>query len=136
MTDLLPDSTSRDMGDDGCVLVLGCDESEHRAFETKLFTAPNGATDNQEDYPIRVVLSSFRWQNNSFGVPDGQSDCALCRGDTCSQCKGVQYLPAFKADSTGYDDPAGAYTRVHRDKQIVAAMQRWVKFNQTAKMYA
>lgn len=39
-------STSRDMGDQGCVLVEGCDVSKHRSFEVKLFESPNGVQDN------------------------------------------------------------------------------------------
>ena len=47
------------MGNDGCVLIKGCAVDEHRAFEVKLFTSPNGAQDNDNDFPIRVVMSSF-----------------------------------------------------------------------------
>lgn len=54
-----PGSSSRDMGDQGCVLVKGCDVPTHRGFEVKLFTNPNGAQDNDNDYPIRVVMSSY-----------------------------------------------------------------------------
>ena len=35
-------STSRDMGDTGCVLVEGCTVDNHRNFEVKLFSNPNG----------------------------------------------------------------------------------------------
>eukprot|EP00935_MAST-01C_sp_MAST-1C-sp1_P001583 g1583.t1 len=122
-----PGSSSRDMGDDGCVLIKGCAEAEHRQYEVKLFTSPNGATNNDDDYPIRVVLSSYFWQNGSTGVPDGLSDCSLCvptHAGECDGCQTVAQTPAFDAASTGYDK--GVYTRVHRDAAIVAAMRKWI----------
>ena len=125
-----PGSSSRDMGDDGCVLIKGCAEDEHRAFEVKLFEAPNGATDNHNDYPIRVLLSSFYWPASSAsandgiqGIPDGWSDCARCTVE-CDSCQSVAYTKAFDATSQGYDKTG--YTRVHRDAAIVGAMQKWM----------
>ena len=57
-----PGSSSRDMGDQGCVLIKDCGSfDEHRQFEIKLFSNPNGAIDSDNDYPIRMVLSSFWW---------------------------------------------------------------------------
>mmetsp|Transcript_109946 Transcript_109946/g.319976 ORF Transcript_109946/g.319976 Transcript_109946/m.319976 type:complete len:354 (-) Transcript_109946:708-1769(-) len=48
-------STSRDMGDQGCVLIENCEADEHREFEVKLFEEPNGIqTSNDVDYPIRL----------------------------------------------------------------------------------
>jgi hypothetical protein len=35
-------------------------------------------TNNDVDYPIRLVLSSYWWQGDSEGIPDGKSDCDLC----------------------------------------------------------
>jgi alpha-amylase len=116
-------STSRDMGDQGCVLIEGCAVSVHRAFEVKLFESPNGVQDNDSDFPIRLVLSSFYWYNGSLGIPDGLSDCSKCT-ITCQGCLGVPYMPAFSATSTGYDSPG--YTRVHRDAAIIKAMQSWM----------
>ena len=52
-------STSRDMGNFGCVLIKGCAVADHRGFEVTLFSAPYGSSDNDNDYPIRMVLSSF-----------------------------------------------------------------------------
>jgi alpha-amylase len=118
-----PGSTSRDMGDQGCVLIKDCDANTHRSFEEKLFLNPNGATDNDSDFPIRLILSSYYWFNNSFGVPDGLSDCALCT-TTCNGCQSVPKMEAFSSSSTGYDKPG--YTRVHRDQSIIAAMRKWV----------
>lgn len=87
-------STSRDMGDCGCVLVINCDANRHKSFETKLFSDPYGAHDNNNDYPIRLVLSSYYWQGNSFGVPDGQSDCATACTMDCTSCKTTSYSAA------------------------------------------
>jgi alpha-amylase len=120
-----PGSSSRDMGNDGCVLIKGCQESEHRAFEEKLFTSPNGATDNDNDFPIRVVLSSYYWYGNGVqGLPDGQSDCSTCKVN-CAGCQTFPKMQAYNNSSVGYDKTG--FTRVHRDKQIIAAMQSWIK---------
>ena len=46
----------------GCVLVNGCPSIEtHRNFEKKLFLDPYGVKDNANEYPIRLILSSFYW---------------------------------------------------------------------------
>ncbi|CAE7281098.1 Amy2 [Symbiodinium pilosum] len=121
-----PGSSSRDMGDAGCVLIKGCDESTHRGHEVSLFTSPPGAQDNAKDYPIRVILSSYYWgEGDNQGIPDGKSDCSLCKVN-CDGCKGMPFQQAFDAKSTGYDKGKGMYTRVHRDKEIVNAMRAWV----------
>lgn len=121
-------STSRDMGDQGCVLVEGCEEDTHRGFETKLFDSPNGADDNDNDYPIRLVLSSFYWQGDSAGAPDGQSDCKKCTIN-CEGCRTTEFWPAYDASSCGYDK---TYTRPHRDIDIVNAMRQWMHLNTTS----
>jgi alpha-amylase len=119
-----PGSSSRDMGDQGCVLVKGCSVDKHRAYEVKLFEAPNGASDNDHDYPIRVVLSSFYWSGNGVqGIPDGKSNCALCTVN-CAGCESVPYIKAHDDTSQGYDTTG--YTRVHRDGAIIAAMRKWM----------
>ena len=121
-----PGSSSRDMGNDGCVLIKGCDVDEHRAFEVKLFQNPNGAVDNQKDFPIRVVLSSFYWGGSDKqlqGIPDGKSDCSLCRIN-CQGCQTVKKVIAHDASSVGYDSTG--YTRVHRDAKIISAMRAWM----------
>ena len=89
----------------------------------KLFQNPNGAHDNDNDYPIRLVLSSYYWQANSAGVPDGLSDCSKCVSQ-CSSCRTTTYWPAYDANSCGYDS---SYTRPHRDLTIVNAMRSWMK---------
>lgn len=93
--------------------------------KVKLFESPRGATNNNDDYPIRLILSSYYWEDNSIGVPDGLSDCSKCT-TTCDSCKSVQYKPAYVATSCGYDSGSGVYTRVHRDMSIVNAMRKWM----------
>lgn len=115
-------STSRDMGDQGCVLIEGCTASNHRNFEVKLFQNPNGAQNNDNDYPVRMVLSSYYWQGQASGVPDGLSDCSKCTIN-CASCRSTTTWPAYKSDSCGYDS---TYTRPHRDLSIVNAMRGWM----------
>lgn len=120
-------STSRDMGDQGTVLVVAKNVPLHRSFEVKLFTNPNGASDNDNDYPIRALLSSYYFpQNEARGIPDGKSDCSLCT-TTCNGCETVPYQKAFDPNSCGYDNPQfNQYTRTHRDKSIIMAMRQWM----------
>jgi len=120
-------STSRDMGDQGSVLVIAKNVAAHRSFEQKLFTSPNGASDNDNEYPIRAVLSSYYFPaNEARGIPDGKSDCSLCKV-TCDGCETVTYVKAHDPNSCGYDQPQlNQYTRVHRDKSIIMAMRTWM----------
>ena len=119
-----PGSSSRDMGDDGCVLIKDCDDiTQHRDFEVKLFESPNGAKDNDNEYPIRLILSSFWWVDEVQGIPDGKSDCKLCTLN-CDGCQGMTYAPAYDEKSKGYDQVD--YTRPHRDADIIEAMQKWM----------
>lgn len=121
-----PGSSSRDMGNTGCVLIKGCDEAEHRAFEVELFTNPPGSTNNNDDYPIRTVLSSFYWGTGGVqGMPDGLSDCSLCKIN-CDTCKTMPYEKARDSTSTGYDKGDGKYTRAHRDSAVVNAIRAWM----------
>ena len=91
--------------------------------KVKLFENPNGiVNDNDVDYPIRLILSSFWWQNSTKGIPDGLSDCSLCTTN-CDACVSTEKWGAFDDSSTGYDDE---YTRPHRDADVVAAMQSWM----------
>lgn len=121
-----PGSSSRDMGNAGCVLIKGCAEDKHRSFEVELFTNPPGSSDNQNDYPIRTVLSSFYWGKDGVqGMPDGKSDCSLCTIN-CDGCKSMPFEKAFSPYSKGYDVGLGMYTRVHRDQAIVNAMRSWI----------
>ncbi len=111
-----PGSTSRDMGSDGTILVVDRDISLHRSFEVQLFQNPlydpdeflcytiimyailafmpypmrSGVQDNDNDYPIRMVLSSYYFDLSlqTYGVPDGKSNCDECTGPFCNQCEG------------------------------------------------
>lgn len=121
-------STSRDMGSEGCVLVEGCDKSTHRSFEVKLFQNPNGVQDNDNNYPIRLVLSSYYWQGSSGGAPDGLSDCSKC-ALSCSGCRTTAAWNAYDAKSCGYDS---TFTRPHRDIEIVNAMRNWMHLSSTS----
>merc|ERR1712167_274889 len=101
----------------------------HRAFEKKLFDDPNGANDNNNDYPIRLVLSSYYWQNSSAGAPAGLSDCSLCTKE-CENCRSTLATSAYDASSCGYDKDV--YTRPHRDLTIVNAMRAWMSLPETS----
>eukprot|EP01130_Rhizamoeba_saxonica_P001671 TRINITY_DN11542_c0_g1_i2.p1 TRINITY_DN11542_c0_g1~~TRINITY_DN11542_c0_g1_i2.p1 ORF type:complete len:376 (+),score=86.17 TRINITY_DN11542_c0_g1_i2:1477-2604(+) len=123
-----PGSSSRDMHGRGSVLVKEKNVPLHRSFEVKLFEDPYGVQNNEVDYPIRVVLSSYYFpENGARGIPDGKSDCSLCT-TTCDGCKTVKFREAYDANSKGYDDPqVNQYTRVHRDSDIVNAMRAWMR---------
>lgn len=120
-----PGSSSRDMGPFGCVLVKNCPANDHRNFEVKLFQSPNGVGDNDNNWPIRFILSSYYFTHGANGIPDGKSTCALCTV-TCESCReDVPYLPAHVPGECAY---AGTgYTRVHRDIKIINAMRSWMK---------
>jgi hypothetical protein len=50
---------------------------------------PNGARDNDNDHPIRVVLSSYYFPaNGARGIPDGLSDCTKCK----ITCDGISLI--------------------------------------------
>jgi len=120
-------SSSRDMGDQGTVLVIAKNVDLHRSFEVKLFSNPNGANNNDNDYPIRALLSSYYFPTNGArGIPDGLSDCSLCT-TTCNGCQTVPYQKAQDPNSCGYDSPQfNQYTRTHRDKSVIMAMRAWM----------
>ncbi len=119
-----PGSSSRDMHDKGVVLVKTGDVAGHRHFEEQLFNGPNGVRDNSNDWPIRLVLSSYWFaKNGAMAPPDGKSDCRQCK-ITCQGCKSVEHTPAFVANACGYT--LTGYTRVHRDVRIINAMRGWM----------
>ena len=55
----------------GCVLIRGCSIADHRNFEIELFQNPRGVIDNQNDLPIRFLLSSFYHTYGTLEIPDG-----------------------------------------------------------------
>ncbi|KAK2943058.1 putative Pancreatic alpha-amylase [Blattamonas nauphoetae] len=117
-------SSSRSLHDKGCVLVKDCAPAKHRAYEVKLFEDPYEITDNDNDYPIRMVLSSYYFSGQSKSIPDGKSDCSLCKV-TCDGCRTRTYAPAYVENAKAYEGTD--YTRVHRDAEIIAAMRKWMK---------
>ena len=111
------------MHEEGCVLDKGCPADRHSAYEIKLFQNPNGAQNNDNDYPIRMVLSSYYFENGVKAIPDGKSDCSLCK-TTCDGCRTRTYTKAYDPNGQAYS--GSGYTRVHRDQQIINAMRAWM----------
>ena len=124
-----PGSTSRDMGSSGTVLVIDKDIALHQYFEEKLFYSPNGANDNDNDYPIRMILSSY-WlpdDANDYGVPDGKSNCDVCSIDcsTCNPAQSMNFTAAYRQGASAYDTQ-GRFTRTHRFLGTINAMRWWM----------
>lgn len=63
----------RDFGDRGCILVKGCPAEQHRYYEMRLFADPYEVRDKENDWPIRILLSSFYYTYGILGVPDGEN---------------------------------------------------------------
>ena len=73
-----------------------------------------------------------------LGYPDGKSDCALYTKTPYAQpherCLTVPYAKAHDSGACGYTVYAGdtkewaegQYTRVHRDREIILAMRKWM----------
>jgi alpha-amylase len=88
---------------DGCVLTSSeCSVTTHRNYQIKLFESPPGVKNNTNDWPIRLVLSSFYLEKGQEGVPDGKSDCSLCKFDCESCINSVAYKTAYEPDACGY----------------------------------
>ena len=121
-------SSSRDMHDDGSVLVKDRNPEKHRKFERKLFVDPSKVEDNDNDAPIRLVLSSYYFDDvtKSKAPPDGKSDCSRCT-TTCEYCRSRSYAKAHFEGAVAYE--GSDYTRVHRDAEIIAAMREWMHIN-------
>ena len=111
----------------GCVLSAGCPTEEHRGYEVKLFREPYNITDNKNDSPIRMILSSFYMKSGVAGLPDGKSDCEKTCKKNCDKCKdnSLPYFPAYIENGTAYSGEG--FSRVHRDKEIIEAMQYWME---------
>ncbi|CAF2112062.1 unnamed protein product [Rotaria magnacalcarata] len=119
-----PGSSSRDMAGAGCVLVKNCPASDHRNFEIRLFANPNGAQNNDNDWPIRFILSSYYHTHGDLGIPDGKSSCDLCTV-TCTSCrKSVPYVKAHEPMACAY--AGSGYTHTHRDIAVINAMRSWM----------
>ena len=103
-----------------------CAVEKHRAFEVALFQKPYDVADNANDAPIRMVLSSFytRYGNLRLeGLPDGLSDCSRSCVNDCDKCtdRSLPEIQAYIEDGKAYSGEG--FTRVHRDPEIIAAMQ-------------
>ena len=103
------------------MLVKDCGENTHRDFEIRLFSNPNGVSNNDNDWPIRFILSSYYHTYGPNGIPDGLSTCDICEV-TCNSCKeSVPFMPAYVPNECAYKGKG--YTRVHRDIRIINAMR-------------
>ena len=112
-------------GEKGCILSTGCAAERHRGFEVKLFKEPYDVVNNKEDAPIRMILSSFYMDKGVQGLPDGKSDCSICKNN-CDKCKySLPYFAAYKEDGKAYSGEG--FSRVHRDEEIIKAMQEWME---------
>ena len=80
-----------------------------------------------------MVLSSFytRYGVDNVrleGLPDGLSDCkTVCQYD-CDECrdKSLPKFVGYDPDGVAYPESKEGFTRVHRDKEIISAMQKWM----------
>ncbi|CAF4319694.1 unnamed protein product [Rotaria sordida] len=98
----------------------------HRNFEIRLFTNPNGVTDNNNnDWPIRLILSSYYHEYGDLRIPDGKSSCDLC-AVMCETCrKSVPYIKAHEPMACAY--VGNGHTRTHRDIPVINAIRAWMK---------
>ena len=111
----------------GCILSVNCTAENHRNFEKKLFSDPYDVNDNKVDAPIRMILSSFYMKDGVAGLPDGKSDCEKNCKKNCDACKKYS-LPHYEAyDKDGKSYSGEGFSRVHRDEEIIKAMQEWMK---------
>lgn len=114
------------MGDKGSILIKEKDVERHRQFEQQLFDRKDG------DWRIRLILSSYTFmKSGAQGFPDGFSDCSryVDYPPQTERCLSVPRAKAHRPDVCGYTLtgwPEGQYTRVHRDRQIIMAMRRWL----------
>jgi alpha-amylase len=106
----------------GSILVLDKDIEQHRRHEVKLFRDPYWVRDKGNDWPVRIVMSSYWYTHGMYGVPDGRSICDRKSNKNCVES--VPYLEAYLPDACAYEGEG--YTRVHRDLSIINAMRAWV----------
>ena len=107
------------------------DIEKHRNLTVDMFS------NTEKNWKIKSVFSMYSIINNATGFPDGKSDCAKCQEDICRKfCnKSVPYQKAYDPLSIGYDTgnkdswKEGMYTRVHRDRDIINAMRKWMNFS-------
>lgn len=88
-----------------------------------LFNSPPGADINDNDYQIRMILSSYYFENGLMSIPDGKSDCSKCQA-TCNGCKGRNKIQDYQENAQPYS--GSGYTYVYRDQQIINVMRNWM----------
>ncbi len=121
-----PSSSSCDMANSGCVLIKNCPPvTDHRNFEISLFTNRNGVSNNNDDWPIRFILSSYCHTYGDAGILDGKSSCDLCTITCETYCASIPYIKAH--DSMACADVGSAYIRTHRDIAVINTMCAWMK---------
>ena len=89
---------------------------------------------NEIKSKIKIIFSSYSLINEAIGFPDGKSHCSKCISLVCKiYCKkSVPYQKAYNPFSRGYDAGnneswiEGVYTRIHRDKDIINSMRKWM----------
>ncbi len=93
----------------------------------KLFKDPYDVANNKDDAPIRMILSSFYMNKGVEGLPDGKSDCNKYCKNNCDKCKNnsLPYFEAYQEDGKAYSGEG--FSRVHRDEEIIKAMQEWME---------
>ena len=97
----------------------------------------NMIKNNDINWKIKIIFSSYSLINGANGFPDGKSDCSKCNTIDCKRfCKkSVPYSKAYDPLSRGYDAGSinnwkeGTYTRIHRDINIISAMREWMGLN-------
>lgn len=120
------------MQDKGSVLIKDHDVDRHRQFELLLFNRKDA------DWAIKIVLSSYSFgPNGEDGFLDGKSDCSTYIGNQTG-CKSSPKVAAYDSNSCGYSCVSSgawvpfAFTRVHRDRQIIQAMRNWIGLSPTS----
>ena len=92
---------------------------------------------NNINWKIKIIFSSYSLINGACGFPDGKSDCSKCNTVECVKfCKKtVPISKAYDPLSRGYDAgninnwKEGTYTRIHRDITIINSMREWMELN-------
>ena len=74
-----------------------------------------------------MILSSFYMDEGVAGLPDGKSDCEKNCKNNCDSCmeKSLPYFSGHIENGTSYSGEG--FSRVHRDKDIIKAMQDWME---------
>jgi hypothetical protein len=93
----------------------------------KPFDDPHGENvdSNDHDYPIPTILSSYYFADgNTIRVPHGKSVCKACK-KPCEECETQGYAKPRVDRAVACEGKD--CTCVHREPQILAAMQHWMR---------